>query len=55
MDLHRKRAAALTVPLGVRRSLPPQIKQLDAEIGPLVYELYELTEEEIGVVEERNH
>lgn len=44
MDLHRKRAAALTVPLGVRRSLPTQIKQLDAEIDVLVYELHGLME-----------
>jgi len=36
-----------------RHDLARRIERLDAEIDGLVYELYGLTEEEIGVVEGR--
>jgi hypothetical protein len=49
LDLH-KRAAAEQVP-HVKTLLQRQIEATDRQIDALVYELYELTEEEIGVVE----
>ena len=38
---------------GRRHDLARRIERLDAEIDALVYELYELTEEEIAIVEGR--
>ena len=38
-----------------RRDLAQRIERLDAQIDALAYELYGLTEEEIGVVEGQNH
>jgi len=50
LDLHR-RVAAESVP-HVQTALQRQIAATDREIDRLVYELYELTEAEIGVVED---
>jgi len=49
LDLHRRLAAAK---LGHEKTLlQRQIEATDREIDRLVYELYGLTEEEIGIVE----
>jgi hypothetical protein len=49
LELHRKLAAA-TIPAD-KQLYQRQIEATDRQIDALVYELYELTEEEIGVVE----
>jgi predicted type IV restriction endonuclease len=49
LDLHKKLAAAKSPDEKTR--LDREIKSTDAEIDRLVYELYGLTEEEIGIVE----
>ena len=49
LDLHKKLAAAKSPDEKTR--LEREIKSTDAEIDRLVYELYGLTEEEIGIVE----
>jgi hypothetical protein len=51
LELH-KRLAAEQVP-HVKTALQRQIEATDRQIDALVYELYELTEEEIKIVEER--
>jgi len=50
LDLHKQRAAALTADdkIAIQRI----IDATDKEIDKMVYELYGLTEEEIGIVEE---
>jgi hypothetical protein len=53
LDL-RKKLAAATVPAD-KKLYQRQIGATDAEIDALVYELYGLTEEEIGIVEGREH
>ncbi len=53
LDLHKKLAAA-TVPAD-KKLYQRQIDATDAEIDALVYELYGLTEEEIAIVEGRDH
>ena len=50
LDLHKRLAEAKT-PTD-RQLLERQIATTDNQIDRLVYELYELTEEEIGIVEE---
>ena len=53
LDLHRKLAAAVT---GQEKTvLQRQIVATDRQIDRLVYELYGLTEEEIGIVEGLDH
>jgi hypothetical protein len=53
LDLHRKLAAAVT---GQEKAvLQRQIVATDRQIDRLVYELYGLTEEEIGIVEGFDH
>lgn len=54
LRLQKEHAQAEALKENRRHDLARQIKQLDAQIDALVYELYGLTEEEIGVVEERN-
>lgn len=49
LDLHQRLAAVQTPP--ARTLLQRQIEATDAQIDRLVYELYGLTEEEIGIVE----
>ena len=51
--LHCKLAAA-TIPAD-KELYQRQIEATDRQIDALVYELYGLTEEEIGVVEGQNH
>ncbi|GAB4400465.1 MAG: hypothetical protein Kow00123_08450 [Anaerolineales bacterium] len=51
MSLH-KRLAAATTPTD-KTLLQRQIDATDREIGRLVYKLYDLTEEEIAIVERR--
>jgi len=53
LALHRKLGAA-SIPAD-KELYQRQIEATDRQIDALVYELYELTEEEIGVVEGRNH
>ena len=48
-ELHEKLAQAKTPQ--ARRLLQQQVEVTDGEIDRLVYELYELTEEEIAIVE----
>ena len=50
LELHRKLARVQA--LGEKARLEREIKQTDAQIDRLVYELYGLTEKEIGIVEE---
>ena len=50
LDLHKKLGLAKT-PTG-KTSLKRQIEATDRQIDQLVYELYELTDEETKVVEE---
>ena len=50
LDLHKRLAEAKT-PTD-RQLLERQIATTDNQIDRVVYELYELTEEEIGIVEE---
>jgi cell division protein FtsL len=50
LTLHRKMAAARTE--HEQTLLRRQIEATDRQIDRLVYELYELTEDEIGIVEE---
>lgn len=52
--LQREKAEADQYKLNARHDLARRIEQLDAEIDTLVYELYGLTEEEIGIVEMQN-
>jgi len=52
LTLHKELQSAGTA---ARASLEKQIAETDAHIDALVYELYGLTEEEIGVVEGLNH
>jgi len=47
LDLHKKKAAAA---VAANRD-SPNINATDREIDQLVYQLYGLTEEEIGIVE----
>jgi hypothetical protein len=49
LDLHKKLAAA-TIPAD-QRLYQRQIEATDRQIDALVYELYELTEEEIAIME----
>ena len=49
LELHRKLAAA-SIP-DDKKLYQRQVKATDRQIDALVYELYGLTEEEIGVVE----
>ena len=51
LRLRRERAEAEALKENRRYDLARQIEHLDAQIDALVYELYESTEEEIGVVE----
>jgi len=53
LELHKKLAAA-TIPAD-KQLYQRQIEATDQQIDALVYELYGLTEEEIGVVEGLNH
>ena len=53
LELHKKLAAA-TIPAD-KQLYQRQIEATDRQIDALVYELYGLTEEEIGVVEGLNH
>ena len=53
LDLHRKLAAAVTDQ--EKTVLQRQIVATDRQIDRLVYELYGLTEEEIGIVEGLDH
>lgn len=53
LDLHKKLAAA-KVPNDKTR-IQRQIDATDKQIDNLVYELYNLTEEEIAVVEDANN
>ena len=56
LDLHRKKAAEV---VRAQHAVPQQetldrmIAATDSEIDRLVYELYELTDEEIGIVENK--
>jgi len=52
LDLHKQKSAA-KVP-AEREALERQIAATDQEIDKLVYELYNLTEEEIKMVEEKD-
>jgi hypothetical protein len=49
LSLHRQLAVARTPP--AKTMLQRQIEATDQQIDQLVYELYELAEEEIGIVE----
>ncbi len=51
LDLHKRLAAAQTP--HDKEMLQSQIAATDQQIDQLVYELYELTESEIGIVEGR--
>ena len=51
LRLQKEHAEAEALKEDRRHDLARRIERLDAEIDALVYELYELTEEEIGVVE----
>ena len=53
LDLHKKLAAA-TIPAD-KKLYQRQIEATDQEIDALVYELYGLTEEEMAMVEGRDH
>ncbi|MDY6878184.1 MAG: hypothetical protein SWK90_18530 [Chloroflexota bacterium] len=53
LALHRKLAAA-TIPAD-KKLYQRQIETTDRQIDALVYELYGLTEEEIGIVESLSH
>ena len=53
LDLHEKLDAA-TIPAD-KKLYQRQSEATDAEIDALVYELYGLTEEEIAIVEGRDH
>ena len=53
VDLHEKLADA-TIPAD-KELYQRQIEATDREIDALVYELYGLTEEEIAIVEGRDH
>ena len=55
LRLQKEHAEAKALKEDRRHDLAPRIEQLDAEIDVLVYELYGLTGEEIGVVEGQNH
>jgi hypothetical protein len=50
LELHRKLAAA-TIPAD-KKLYQRQIEATDRQIDALVYELYDLTEEEIRIIEE---
>jgi hypothetical protein len=49
LELHKKLGGAKVA--DGKRMLERQIEAVDGQIDRLVYELYELTEEEIGIVE----
>jgi type II restriction/modification system DNA methylase subunit YeeA len=49
LDLHKQLAAAKSTP--EKTTIQRQIDATDKQIDELVYELYELTEEEIKIVE----
>ncbi len=49
LDLHRRQATAKTP--SEQTALARQVAATDAQIDRLVYELYGLTEEEVGIVE----
>jgi hypothetical protein len=51
LQLQREKAESDSLLLDVRHDLARQIEQLDAQIDALVYELYDLTAEEIALVE----
>jgi hypothetical protein len=53
LELHKKLAAA-TIPAD-KELYQRQIEATDRQIDALVYELYGLTEEEIAIMEGRNH
>jgi hypothetical protein len=55
LRLQKEHAQAESLKEDRRHDLARRIERLDAEIDVLVYELYGLTEEEIGVVEGLNH
>ncbi|MEA3345697.1 MAG: N-6 DNA methylase [Chloroflexota bacterium] len=55
LRLQKEHAEAEALKEDRRHDLARHIERLDAEIDALVYELYGLTEEEIGVVEGQNH
>ena len=50
LDLHKKLASAK--PAHAKTVLQRQIDATDRQIDPLVYELYDLTDDEIRIVEE---
>ena len=50
LELHKQHAAARTS--HEKTAIQRQIEATDGQIDRLVYELYGLTEEEIGIVEE---
>jgi len=54
LDLHRRHAAAVQALDDARCDLARRIAAVDAAIDRLVYELYDLTEEEIAIVEGRS-
>lgn len=55
LRLQKEHAQAKALKEDRRHDLARHIERLDAQIDALVYELYGLTEEEIGVVEGRDH
>jgi hypothetical protein len=55
LRLQKEHAEAEALKEDRRHDLARRIERLDAEIDALVYELYRLTEEEIGVVEGLDH
>jgi len=55
LRLQKEHAQAEALKEDRRHDLARRIERLDTEIDALVYELYGLTEEEIGVVEGQNH
>ena len=54
LRLQKEHAEAEALKEDRRHDLARRIEQLDAQIDGLVYELYGLTEEEIGAVESLN-
>jgi hypothetical protein len=55
LRLQKEHAEAEALKEDRRHELARRIERLDAEIDGLVYGLYGLREEEVGVVEGRNH
>lgn len=53
LELHKQLAAAKTA--HAKTAIQRQIDATDRQIDHLVYELYHLTDEEIGIVEEATH